>query len=141
MVIMYDELDIKILREMEKSPDFSLQELAEILGISKGTVRNRIMKLKNEGIILNYNVRINYRAIGEEDAFIGLDISPEEFINSLEEIKKIPCVKELYSTTGDHVAIAYVVDNNKSIMDCVKRITQVKGIRKVYPAFVQDILK
>ncbi|MGC8663611.1 MAG: Lrp/AsnC family transcriptional regulator [Thermoplasmata archaeon] len=138
---MNDDLDGKILEEIEKNPENSFQNMAKKLGISKGTVRNRILKMKENGLLIDYKVRINHKSVGREDVFVGLDILPEEFIDALEKIKSFSFVKELYATTGDHVAIAYVVENSKNIVECIKMIAGVKGVKKTYPAFVQKVLK
>lgn len=138
---MLDDIDTRILEEMQKNPEATLQEIASSLAISKGTVRNRIYRMKENGLIFGYKLRVSYRQMGLEDAFIGLDISPENFISALDEIKNFSFVRELYSTTGDHVAIAYVVEDSRNIENCVKKINEVNGVRKVYPAFVQKIIK
>lgn len=138
---MVDDIDTKILEEMQKNPEATIQEIANSLAISKGTVRNRIYRMKENGLIFGFKLRVSYRQMGLEDAFIGLDISPENFISVLDEIKNFSFVKELYSTTGDHVAIAYIVEDSRNIENCVKKINEVNGVRKVYPAFVQKIIK
>lgn len=129
---MVDDIDTKILEEMQKNPEATFQEIANSLAISKGTVRNRIYRMKENGLIFGFKLRVSYRQMGLEDAFIGLDISPENFISALDEIKKFSFVKELYSTTGDHVAIAYIVEDSRNIENCVKKINEVNGVRKVY---------
>lgn len=138
---MIDDLDTRILEEIQKNPEATLQEIANSLSISKGTVRNRIYRMKEKGLIFGFKLRVSYSQMGFEDAFIGLDISPENFISALDEIKNFSFVRELYSTTGDHVAIAYVVEDSRNIENCVKKLKEVSGVRKVYPAFVQKIIK
>jgi len=135
------DLNIKILEQLEKNPEYSLQEIAQNLGVSKGTIRNRISKMKENGILIGYKIRISYKSIGKDEAYVGLDISPENFITALEEIKNFSFVREIYATSGDHVAIAYLVDESENIVESIKKINEVKGVRNVYPAFVQKIIK
>ncbi|MGC8558896.1 MAG: AsnC family transcriptional regulator, partial [Nitrososphaeria archaeon] len=51
-VDMVDELDIKIINALNDNPDYSIDQLAKALGVSKGTIRNRIIKMKDDQILI-----------------------------------------------------------------------------------------
>lgn len=49
-----DELDKKILGELQKDARTPFRKIAEVNGISIGTVHNRLKKLKEEGVLKGY---------------------------------------------------------------------------------------
>jgi Lrp/AsnC family leucine-responsive transcriptional regulator len=62
-----DNLDKYILYCLqEDARDTSSSEIAEQMGVSSSTVRNRIHSLEADGIITEYNARIDYEAAGSQ---------------------------------------------------------------------------
>ncbi len=138
---MFDEIDLKIISLLGKDGRASIRSIAKQCNVSAGTVRNRIEGLTKAGVIVGYLARIRSSAINQDDIIIGFDIAPEGFTKALAEISSMPFVKELYRTSGDHVAIARVSAENGSSSMIMDELSKVEGVKKVYPAFVQDIVK
>lgn len=60
-----DEIDFGILHLLQgNARDTSTVEMAEALAVSDQTIRNRIEKLENNGIIEGYYPKINYEKAG-----------------------------------------------------------------------------
>ena len=59
----------------------------------------------------------------------------------MDALKKQESVKELYTTSGDHTAIAVVVFSRDEMDSTIKRLASVEGVKKVYPAIVTEIAK
>ncbi|MCL4344466.1 MAG: Lrp/AsnC family transcriptional regulator [Nitrososphaerota archaeon] len=138
---MVDELDIKIITAMENDPDASIEQMAKSIGVSKGTIRNRIIKLKEEQIVIGSSLKVKWRALGMDEVYLGLDIMPELYLRVLDSVKEYDFVKKLFSTSGDHSAIAYVVAESSKIRDNIAQIEGIQGVVKTYPAFVTNIIK
>ncbi len=61
----YDEIDRRILyRLTQNARDISAPEIAEEQGVSPATIRNRISKLEDDGVIRGYHAEISYEKIG-----------------------------------------------------------------------------
>ncbi len=72
---MIDRTDIRILNVLKRSSNLSVREIARETGLSRSTVSSRIFKLKDEGVIRNFTITINYRAIGKPvTAYVGVNI-------------------------------------------------------------------
>jgi len=54
-----DDLDLKLIYLLLDNARLSISELAEILGVSRPTVRSRLEKLEKEGVILGYTIKLN----------------------------------------------------------------------------------
>lgn len=61
-----DLTDEKILEILEEDSKVSLNHISKLVNLSTPSVRERINKMKDSGIINNYTIDINYAAIGYE---------------------------------------------------------------------------
>ena len=53
-----DSVDQDLLGWLRKDARMSVATLAHKLGVSRGTVTNRIRKLEDEGVVVGYTVRL-----------------------------------------------------------------------------------
>ncbi len=105
MDIRIDDLDRKILSEMQADASRSLEEIARAVGSSKTPVWNRIKKLREAGIIKNHTVQLDAEALGFEACFFVLIRTSEHeaswqkaFLKALHER---PEVQEAHRLAGD----------------------------------------
>ena len=72
---MIDRTDMRILNILKRSSNLSVREIARETGLTRSTVSSRIFKLKKEGVIRNFTVTINYKAIVKPvTAYVGVNI-------------------------------------------------------------------
>lgn len=64
--IELDEKDEEILKVLKQNSQFSIQRISKRTGIPVATVHNRIKKLKENGIITGYTIRINPVKLGRK---------------------------------------------------------------------------
>lgn len=138
---MFDNTDLKIISILETDGRRSIRDIARQCGVSVGTARNRLIRLKEQGVIVDYKARVRSSAFNHEGALVGFDIAPESFVQALDEIGSKKFVKELYRTAGDHVAIAMIEVGKGTAAEKIRELEGIQGIRKVYPAFIQEIVK
>lgn len=72
MAARIDELDRKILGELQDDASQSLDEIAKKVGSSKTPVWNRIRKMKDAGVIGRQTVILDAEALGLEACFFVL---------------------------------------------------------------------
>lgn len=72
MAVRIDDVDRKILAQMQRDASQSLDEIARAVGSSKTPVWNRIRKMKEAGIIGQQTVFLNAEALGFEACFFVL---------------------------------------------------------------------
>ena len=100
-----DNLDIKIMRILQKNSDRTIKSLAEELGVSTTPIFERIKKLKKEGYISNYVARLNHKKLGlKQIVFIGITLQGhtrsylEKFVK---ETQGFPEVVECHRVSGN----------------------------------------
>lgn len=97
-----DDLDIKILRLIEKNARMSYSEIGDQVGVSRVSVKNRIEALEKRGVILGYETKIVKPKSPESITFL-MDITTtiEKFNEVVDQLKSYPMIREVYTTTGE----------------------------------------
>ena len=105
MSVRLDDMDRKILTELQVDAAQSLDEIARKVGSSKTPVWNRIRKLREAGVIGAQTVRLDPEALGFEACFFVLIRTSEHeaawqraFLKALQER---PEVQEAHRLAGD----------------------------------------
>jgi len=100
-----DEIDRDILRTLQGNARTSYREIQDKLGISIGTIHNRISKLKKNDVIEGYTLRLNNEKLGYKLAFlIRINCDGKFTEEILNDLSKIPEVCSIFHTTGEQSA-------------------------------------
>ncbi len=105
MAAQLDQIDRKILAELQDDAGQSLDEIAKKAGSSKTPVWNRIRKLREAGVIGRQTVILDPEALGLEACFFVLIRTSEHEAawqrKFLEALRKRPEVQEAHRLAGD----------------------------------------
>ena len=105
MAAQLDEIDRKILAELQEDAGQSLDEIARKAGSSKTPVWNRIRKLREAGVTLRQTGILDPEALGLEACFFVLIRTSEHEAEwqrkFLEALRKRPEVLEAHRLAGD----------------------------------------
>ncbi|AIF70122.1 AsnC family transcriptional regulator [Palaeococcus pacificus DY20341] len=86
-MVKLDDIDLKLIYLLRDNSRLSISELAELLGISRPTVKSRIEKLEKERIIRGYTIKISPELERAENVVIM--IIKTETPENLEEFNEI----------------------------------------------------
>jgi len=105
MSVRIDEIDRKILAELQRDAAQSLDEIAKEVGSSKTPVWNRIKKMRAAGIIGQQTVMLDAEALGFEACFFVLIRTSEHEADwqakFLAALQSRPEVQEAHRLAGD----------------------------------------
>lgn len=95
-----DDIDARILRELEHDGRMSYRELGEIVGLSPTAAAARVERLTTAGIIEGFGVRINRPALGDVlHAFIDIKFTQSsvkgQFLDMIRSIDKIVSARHI----------------------------------------------
>jgi len=97
-----DRLDLQIIRSLTKNARKPYKDIAKELDVSDTTVRKRMHRMLDEGIIKQFNVLLDYHKIGRIiKAFIGIRLNPPRLKDVVSHLEDNPDVQVLYRTTGN----------------------------------------
>jgi Lrp/AsnC family transcriptional regulator for asnA, asnC and gidA len=97
-----DDLDRKIIHELQGDARAPFKDIAKRLRISEGTARNRVIKLINRGV-LKLEARVDPFALPHKiPALVGVSLREKDPEQKMREIEKIPRVTSVWNTTGPY---------------------------------------
>jgi Lrp/AsnC family transcriptional regulator len=101
---MLDDLDRRILRNLQNDPEQSLPDLANLLGMTSSRLSRRLEKLRENGIYRGQRAIIDWRALGfevEVSLRITLDkTQTRAFDDFIASARDIPEVIEIQTFLG-----------------------------------------
>ncbi len=101
-MVTIDEMNIKILKMLEEDGRMTYKQIAEKLGRSESTVRDRIQNLENAGIIKGYTAVVDKTRIGWEcDAVVLCNADPFSLNNALDKLSQHEHVDDILQISGD----------------------------------------
>ncbi len=133
-----------ILEILEKNSRMKNVEIARMLNVSEAYVRRIIKKLVEDGIIKKFTIDIDPKKIGYEIvSLVGIDTEPDSILNIIEALKKMPEVKKIYLSTGDHMILAeiWARSNEEFSRIIFEKIGKIKGIKKICPSIILNRIK
>lgn len=129
-----DNIDIKILSILMHDAKKTYAEIGKELFISGGTVHVRIKKMMEAKVILNTQMKVDYKKLGYDiTAFLGIFLEKSRLYDFVsQELANIPEVVEAHYTTGTYSIFAKVIvtgtDHLRNIIS--DKIQQINGIQR-----------
>lgn len=130
-----DETDMKILEILKKNGRASYSEIAEEVHLSRVAVRDRILRMIDNGIIVGFTVQISSQALNKPvSIFFDIEVEPmylSSVATELARLEDIAIVSQHTGTTGIHVHA--FIDKMESISEFINNnLYQIKGIKNVH---------
>ena len=126
-----DPLDRRILAELQRDADQSLDEIARQVNSSKTPVWNRIRKLREAGVITRQTVLLDPESLGLEACFFVLirtsEHEPDWQERFLASVRARPEVLEAHRLAGD---IDYILK---------VRVKNARAYDAFYQALIRDV--
>jgi len=131
-----DEKDKRILEMLIEDSRRPYREIAEEIGLSESTVRKRVIKLQQEGVIEKFTVKI----CREEErcimAFITvIPKSESEIKDLLRETQILPQCEEVYFLAGECGVLIKVnvpeINELDALIESFRGRTDVKSVERV----------
>ena len=124
---MIDNLDKKIIELLKKDSRCPFVEIANQLDVSEGTVRSRVHKMSEEGIIRGFTIKTsskNVKALVEISIAVNTDTQ-----EIARELASYDGVTEVFEVTGDQDIIAIVdVESSQHLNDIIERVRRYDNI-------------
>ncbi|MBN1292908.1 MAG: Lrp/AsnC family transcriptional regulator [Candidatus Latescibacteria bacterium] len=126
-----DAIDLKIMSYLGENSRLSNREIGRRIGITEGTVRNRLDRLVNEDV-LHTTALINIEKFPDlYIAFVGVKIDGRHLTECAARIEKLPSVLTTMIVTGRYDLFAVVLaQSHKTLVDFVTdQLSKVSGVK------------
>lgn len=133
MSIKLDRLNREILMRLQKNGRASFSSIARELGVNEATVRYRVKKLLDKGVITLFTALLDPTKIGFSiTAIVMAKINPMLFEKASLQIADLDETYHVFQSTGEYDIVAVVHTRDmKHLSDLRKRIEMVPGVRDV----------
>lgn len=115
-----DDLDRALIAFLRADARMPVASLAQRLGVSRGTVQNRIDKLVARRVLLGFTVRL--RADVETAAvraLMTLEVRPGDLRSVVARLKREPAVTRIFSTNGRWDLVCEIATTDLAALDAV----------------------
>jgi DNA-binding Lrp family transcriptional regulator len=126
-----DDTDRRLVALLRKDARMTVAALAAKLGVSRGTVTNRIGKLEAAGVIVGYTVQLRPDARPDEiRAWMGILVEGNQTRAVIANLLGEPGVAALHDTNGRWDLLAELrAGTMAELSQVLERIRLLKGIR------------
>lgn len=121
-----DDLDARLLKELDAAPKAGVLELSRRLGVARATAQARLDRLAARGVIASFAPTLDPDALGYRvTAFATLEIRQGRGPAVLQHLSAIPEVLEVHTITGQGDMLCRVVArSNDDLQRVLDRLTQ-----------------
>ncbi|AMW35005.1 Lrp/AsnC family transcriptional regulator [Haematospirillum jordaniae] len=127
-----DDLDRRLLALLRDNARLPVASLAGILGVSRGTVQNRLDRLQTDGEILGFTVRTRSEVTGPTEGVRAITLIHEQARtseNTLRALREIPEAKTIYTSNGRWDIVMEMQAQSLSELDnALSYIRKLKGV-------------
>ena len=142
-VAKLDDIDIKILKIINDDVKTSYRNISTKLGISVGTVHNRLEKMISIGVITKFAPILNHESLGYKlTSIIGVKIKGNKVESWERKIAEIKNVVGIYDVTGEYDAFLITKFKNLDELDgFIKNMQKEPVIERTYTQTVLNVVK
>ena len=124
-----DDLDHRLIGKLRHNARTSIADLAQALGVSRGTITNRIARLERDGVIVGYTLRLRPDAAPDEiHAWTGIAVEGNQQ-GVVRALLGEPGVAALHDTNGRWGLLAELrVGSLAELSATLERVRRIKGV-------------
>jgi Lrp/AsnC family transcriptional regulator, regulator for asnA, asnC and gidA len=138
-----DDLDFAILALLQRDGRKPYTEIAQKLGVSEGTIRNRVYRLLDEQVIQIVGQVDPYQLGYNAPAIIGITATPSELDHVAEQIAAFTETSYLLMVTGPYDLIVEIMCRDREHLTNFlnNNLRKISGVLSVHTFFILRTLK
>jgi len=140
---MIDDIDLKIIKLLQEDSRLSFNKIARELGISVGTVYNRIKSLEDRGVLKGYTAIVDPVKVGYGlTAIILIQAEGKHLLDVENKISKIDNVVSVYDITGDFdIAVIARFKDRFGLNSFIKSLLAIPYVKRTVTNVVLNVVK
>ncbi len=126
----FDQLDRELISVLRRDGRAPLSKLADILGVSRGTVQNRIERLLESGALLGFTIRVRDDYETEKiRAVMMIEVKGQSTTEVIRKLRGFPELQKIHTTNGNWDLVVEIQTDSLSDFDRILR--EVRGVNGV----------
>ena len=131
-MLKVDDLDKKILEMISCNARLPFKEVADVCGVSRAAVHQRVQHLIDDGVIIGSGFHVDPSCLGYNTCtYVGITLEKGSMYKSVvDELEKIPEIVECHFTTGPYTMLIklYARDNAHLMTLLNDRLKEIEGV-------------
>jgi Lrp/AsnC family transcriptional regulator for asnA, asnC and gidA len=138
-----DQIDLDIIALLQRDGRISFTEIAKLLNVSEGTIRNRVARLMEEKTIQVVGMADPIKLGYDAPAIIGLTVRPPHMDNVAKEVAAIPEVSYLVMVAGEFDLMVEVMCKDRDGLTTLlnEKIRPIEGVSRTQTFFILHTYK
>lgn len=138
-----DEIDVAILKEVQEDSKTSYRDIAKKLGLSVGTVHNRVKKMSELGVIKSFAAVLDPEKLGFDlTAVILMQVDGGHIVDVERALAKSKSVMAVYDTTGDFDIITIAKFKSREELNTfIKETLKMPNVKRSVTSIVLNVVK
>ncbi|MFW9881504.1 MAG: Lrp/AsnC family transcriptional regulator [Candidatus Thorarchaeota archaeon] len=138
-----DIIDQKILELLKENSRMSFNEISEEINKTEATIRRRVKRLKEDGIIKKFTIEYDVEKGQKIHATIKIEPDFKEIKRILKELSEIKEISNIWRLSGDCGLFLKVdidsIDKFNPLIE--EKISRIGGLKIIETCFITDIIK
>src|SRR3989344_1797998 len=126
--VQIDDLDFKILKILCNNPRITLVEMSNILEFNRETIKQRIIKLIKNKVIINFGINISFYAFDYVTYFMLIKTKEDFEKTKFDNFRSIPDIFYCAKVQGNYSIILYLLAKSpKKLKETINKVQEEIG--------------
>jgi len=131
MSLNLDDVDRKILRELQEDGRASFRDISARTGVSTPTVSARVQAMLDVGLIKGYSVILDSEMLGQVSVALVIESRPSDLEKVVEKIKGDEIVRQIYVLSDSRILCILSFYNQMKYQRFLEAMAQIQEIMKM----------
>jgi len=131
-----DDVDRRILRELQKDGRASFRDISSRIDVSTPTVSSRVQAMLDVGLIRGYSTVLDADMLGQVSVALTLETKPADLDKVVEKIKDEEIVRQIYILSDSRIFCLLSFYNQVRYQRFIEGIAQIPEIVKMSNSMV-----
>ena len=138
-----DIIDLKIIESLKENSRISFSAISQKINKTEATVRRRVRKLIDEGIIEKFTIEYTINSKQKISATVKIEPDFKDIKRIVKELSIIEEISNIWRLSGDCGLFLKVdIDSIDKFNPLIEnKISQIAGIKIIETCFITDIIK
>ena len=141
MALNLDEVDRKILRELQKDGRASFRDVSSRISVSTPTVSSRVQAMVDVGLIKGYSTVLDADMLGQVSVVLMLESKPADLERVVDRIKDEEIVRQIYVLSDSRVLCILGFFNQMKYQRFLESLGQIPEIHRMDNSMVMKVPK
>ncbi len=141
MGLNLDDVDRKILRELQKDGRASFRDISARIDVSTPTVSSRVQAMVDVGLIRGYSTLMDADMLGQVSVVLIIEAKPVDLEKVIDQMKDEEIVRQIYMLSDSRIFSLLGFYNQMKYQRFLERLAQIPEIVRMDNSMVMKVPK